>query len=128
MKKPTNWSYFQTLQEWTDWLEENFTQKEIWIEIQKKKSTKLGINLNDAVTEALCFGWIDGLMYSLDQNSFIIRMTPRQKKSPWSLINKQRALKLIAEGRMRAAGYKCIEQAKENGWWDKAYSSAHHNK
>ncbi len=123
MKKPTTWTYFKTVKEWTAWLEKHANEKEIWIEIQKKNSSKVGIYLGDAVIEAICFGWIDGLMYSIDKNSFIIRMTPRQKKSPWSLINKNRALKLIEEGRMREAGFKCIKQAEENGWWDNAYSS-----
>ena len=128
MDKPQTWTYFKSIQKFSDWLEINHNQREIWIEIQKKKSTKLGISLSDAVTEALCFGWIDGLMYSIDQNSFIIRMTPRRNNSPWSLINKNRALKLIEEGRMKESGYNCIKQAKENGWWDKAYTSLKEDK
>lgn len=123
MNKLSKWLQFQSCQEWETYLENHLSLNEIWIEIQKKNSRKQGINLTDAVNTALCFGWIDGVMYSIDTNCFIIRMSPRRINSPWSLINKNRAIKLIEDGRMRESGFKSIEIAKSNGWWDKAYTS-----
>ena len=96
----------------------------MWLIHYKKSSGKTGISLGDAVEEALCFGWIDGKLKSIDKEKYILRYSPRKKKSVWLLINKERALKLIKKGRMTAAGMKRIEEAKENGFWDNAYSTS----
>lgn len=123
MDKPNTWMIFQHLDQWHAWLVDHHqTQKELWIQIQKKQSKTVGLHLSEAVEEALCFGWIDGQMFSLGKDAFIIRMTPRLAKSPWSLINKNRALQLIEAGRMQPQGFRMIEVAKANGWWDKAYT------
>jgi uncharacterized protein YdeI (YjbR/CyaY-like superfamily) len=75
------------------------------------------------VTEALCFGWIDGKMKSVDEHSYILRFTPRRKNSLWSKLNRERAEELIAEGRMQKQGFEAIELARANGRWSSAYSS-----
>ena len=111
-------------EEWRDWLELNHNkEKEQWISIFRKKHAHKGLTYEDAVEEALCFGWIDGVMRSLDEEKFIQRFSPRRNKSPWSLRNKNKAEKMIGEGKMTEAGLKMIEEAKKNGWWGNAYSS-----
>ncbi|CZR02688.1 hypothetical protein SAMN05216375_12127 [Trichococcus ilyis] len=114
----------RNIQEWHDWLAQNHDQKElIWLKIKKAHAAGEGILLAEAVEEALCFGWIDGKMYSLDKESFIIRMTPRRSGSVWSLINRRRAEALLKAGRMTAAGKEAIQAAKASGKWQAAYSS-----
>ena len=109
---------------WHNWLRDNHKDENvIWIIIQKKKSKKSGILYEEAVLEAVAYGWIDGKMKRLNDDEFMQRFTPRRSGSVWSLSNRKRAESLISEGRMTLAGLKTIEEAKENGRWDKAISS-----
>jgi uncharacterized protein YdeI (YjbR/CyaY-like superfamily) len=88
-----------------DWLEKNHAHKaELWVGFYKKKSGKKGITYPEAVDEALCFGWIDGLKKSIDENSYTLRFTPRKAKSIWSVINTKRAKQLSRLGLMQPAG------------------------
>jgi uncharacterized protein YdeI (YjbR/CyaY-like superfamily) len=115
---------FKDGQEWRRWLESNHdAEKEAWLFIYKKGSGKTGIGYDEALEEALCFGWIDGKTQSFDEEKFILRFSPRKAKSIWSKRNKDKAEMLIAQGRMTGAGLARIEDAKNNGLWDKAYSS-----
>ena len=91
--------------------------------IQKKASRKPGIRYEDAVVEAVAHGWIDGKMRSLNDDEFMQRFTPRGAHSIWSRSNRDRAERLISEGRMTPAGLKAVEEAKRNGRWQSAYSS-----
>lgn len=121
---PEEWLSLREPQEWHDWLVQNHDQKDqIWLKIKKAHAAGEGILLAEAVEEALCFGWIDGKMYSLDEKSFIVRMTPRRPGSVWSLINRRRAEALVKAGRMTEAGLAAIEAAKASGKWQAAYSS-----
>ena len=87
------------------WLEENHqTKKEIWLVIYKKSSGKVGIRYEEAVEEALCFGWIDGVMKSLDAEKYAQRFSPRRKGSHWTETNHAIVRRLIVEGRMTEAG------------------------
>jgi uncharacterized protein YdeI (YjbR/CyaY-like superfamily) len=87
------------------WLEQNYaTKKEIWLVQYKKATKKPSINYVDAVEEAICFGWIDGLEKGLDAERYALRFSPRRPKSNWTETNKERARKMIAEGRMMEAG------------------------
>lgn len=116
--------HFSSIEEWSSWLHENHeTESIIWIIIQKKASSKPGIRYEEAVLEAVAHGWIDGKMRRLDEDEFMQRFTPRRRNSIWSLSNKVRVKRLIAEGRMTPAGMKAVEEAKANGRWDKATSS-----
>jgi uncharacterized protein YdeI (YjbR/CyaY-like superfamily) len=125
MKELQKALHFKDREKWRSWLSENHDKTdEIWLIHYKKSSGKKGISLNDAVEEALCFGWIDGKLKSIDEEKYILRYTPRKKKSPWSLINKERALRLIEQDRMTAAGMSKIEEARRNGLWDNAYSTS----
>ena len=68
-----------------------------------------GLTYRDALDEALCFGWIDGVRRSLDADSFTVRFTPRRRGSRWSAVNVRRAKELVAERRMRPAGLEAFE-------------------
>jgi uncharacterized protein YdeI (YjbR/CyaY-like superfamily) len=110
--------------DWKTWLEENHTQdKGIWMVIQKVKSPNPGIKYNEALDEALCYGWIDGQMKRLDEYEFRQWFSPRRRNSPWSKRNREKAETLIEEGRMMPSGFREIEKAKKNGKWETAYTS-----
>jgi len=82
----------------------HMTKKEIWLIQYKKATKKPSINYADAVEEAICFGWIDGLEKSMDAERYALRFSPRRPKSSWTNTNKDRARKMIVEGRMTHAG------------------------
>jgi uncharacterized protein YdeI (YjbR/CyaY-like superfamily) len=116
--------HFSNSEEWRRWLEQNHDkEKEAWLIHYKKNSGKHTVSYLDALEEALCFGWIDGKLKGIDEDKFALRYSPRKDKSIWSKVNKEKAEKLIALGRMTAAGLKKIEEAKNNGFWDKAYTN-----
>jgi uncharacterized protein YdeI (YjbR/CyaY-like superfamily) len=109
---------------WRRWLEENHVrEKEAWVTIQKARSPYPGVTYEEALDEAMCFGWIDGKMRTIDKNSFTLRFSPRRRNSVWSLSNVERAERLIGTGRMAEAGYEAVEEAKRNCRWDSAYTS-----
>jgi uncharacterized protein YdeI (YjbR/CyaY-like superfamily) len=115
---------FLTSKEWNGWLAENGSSApEGWLVIKKKKAEIPGMIYDEALDIALCFGWIDGKMRSRDQNTFFQRFSPRRKSSPWSLINRRKAESLIERGSMTEAGLEKIEEAKQNGRWQSAYTS-----
>jgi uncharacterized protein YdeI (YjbR/CyaY-like superfamily) len=87
------------------WLIRNHqTKKEIWLVQYKKATKKPSINYVEAVEEAICFGWIDGFEKSMDAERYATRFSPRRAKSNWTNTNKDRARRMIAEGRMTPAG------------------------
>ena len=91
--------------EWRRWLEKNHARREeIWLAFYKKASGKQTIRYDQAVEEALCFGWVDGKKRKLDEEAYAFRFTPRKVKSAWSKSNLVRVERLIAEGKMMAAG------------------------
>jgi uncharacterized protein YdeI (YjbR/CyaY-like superfamily) len=87
--------------EWRKWLKKNYkTEKEIWLVYYKKTSGKPRIEYNDAVEEALCFGWIDSTVRKIDEERFAQRFSRRNPKSGYSQANKERLERLIAEGKV----------------------------
>lgn len=101
--------YVTDRKQWRKWLSENYNkEKEIWLIYYKKFSGKLRIPYNDAVEEALCYGWIDSTVKSIDKESFAQRFTPRRIKSNLSIMNKERVRKLIKEKKMTRAGLNAI--------------------
>lgn len=111
--------------EWRAWLEKNYArEKEVWLIHYKKVTGKQTLTINDAVDEALCFGWIDGLLKRIDPEKHVVRYSPRRERSIWSQINKGRVERLVREGRMTAAGLAKVALAKENGQWDAAIKRA----
>ena len=116
--------YFENQVSWRKWLAQNYQNaKEAWLIFHKKHSGKTGISYDEALEEALCFGWIDGKMQSIDEEKYMIRYSPRKAQSVWSKLNKDRAVRLMEAGRMTDAGLSKIEEAKRNGYWDNAYTN-----
>ena len=115
---------FRNRKEWRIWLERNYSsKKEVWVIIYKKKSEKEGIKYQEALEEAICFGWIDSKMQRVDEFRFRQRFSPRKKNSIWSKNNKELAKSMIRLGKMKRSGFEKIDEAKRNGKWDSAYSS-----
>ena len=112
---------FRDRAQWRAWLQEHHAiVPAAVLVIHKVAHRALGLTLDDAVEEALCFGWIDGQLRSLDGRSYLLRFTPRRRNSVWSIRNIRRAERLIGEGRMTAAGLRAVAEAKEAGAWDAA--------
>lgn len=98
--------YAKNRKEWRNWLSKNHDkEKEIWLIYYKKTTDKPTISYNDAVEEALCFGWIDSIEKGIDEESFAGRFSPRKEKSNLSESNKIRIKKLIKEGKMTKGGF-----------------------
>jgi uncharacterized protein YdeI (YjbR/CyaY-like superfamily) len=100
------------------------TEQELWVRIFKKDSGMPSVTWNDCVVAALAWGWIDGQKKSLDAASFLQRLTPRRPRSNWSQKNCEHAERLIAEGRMQAAGLAHVEAARQDGRWQQAYAGS----
>jgi len=116
----TDYKTFQpkTRQQWRQWLKKNHAKSPgIWLIYYKKSTGKAKLVYNDAVEEALCFGWIDSTLRPQDDECFMQRFTPRKPKSGWSGLNKKRIEKMTAEGLMTKAGLAKIEAAKKDGSW-----------
>jgi uncharacterized protein YdeI (YjbR/CyaY-like superfamily) len=97
--------YVTNRDDFRKWLIQNHqVKKEIWLIQYKKATKKPSINYVDAVEEAICFGWIDGFEKGMDLERFATRFSPRREKSNWTNTNKERARRMIAEGRMTPAG------------------------
>ncbi|MGV1036445.1 MAG: YdeI/OmpD-associated family protein [Candidatus Nanopelagicales bacterium] len=104
------------------WLEEHHKRDHgIWLKVGKKGNPNDSVTYDDAVMAALSYGWIDGQINRYNEHWYLLRFTPRRKRSVWSLSNCQRVDILIAQGRMRPAGLAAVEAAKADGRWDRAY-------
>lgn len=121
MVKTRDPRHFEGRNEWRTWLTENYaTVMELWLLFHKKHTGKPGLAYDEAVEEALCFGWIDGILKRIDNEKHTIRFCPRRKNSIWSERNKERVRRMIEAGRMTETGLAKVREAKENGQWDKA--------
>ncbi|MEO5642877.1 MAG: YdeI/OmpD-associated family protein [Bacteroidia bacterium] len=110
-----NITYFKKPSEFRKWLEKNYLEKEdLWVGFYKTSSGKKSITWPESVEQALCFGWIDGLRKSIDEESYKIRFTPRKKTSIWSNVNIALIKKLTDAGLMTAEGLKIFEERKED--------------
>jgi uncharacterized protein YdeI (YjbR/CyaY-like superfamily) len=108
---------------WREWLAENHSSAPgAWLVLTKKGGTTTELTYEQAVLEALCFGWIDGQARSRDAETSFQRMTPRRPRSPWSKVNVERVERLEREGRMTEAGRAQVEAAKADGRWEAAYA------
>lgn len=97
--------FFSSPGQFREWLEQNHSREtELMIGFHKKSSGKKSITYAEALDEALCFGWIDGVRKSLNETSYVQRFTPRKSRSIWSLINVRHVERLKKQGRMHAAG------------------------
>lgn len=105
--------------DWRKWLEINHaSETEIWLVYYKKHTGKDRIPYDDAVEEALCFGWIDSIIERIDDEKYAQKFTPRKDKSNWSESNKKRVKLLISQNKMTEAGLAKTMKAKETGKWD----------
>jgi uncharacterized protein YdeI (YjbR/CyaY-like superfamily) len=103
---------------WRRWLTKHHARSPgIWLVFDKKVSRVDRLAYADAVEEALCCGWIDSIVKSLDDTRYMQLFTPRKPKSTWSRVNKERVARLIEQGLMAPAGLKSIEIARANGMW-----------
>ncbi len=110
--------YITNRKEWRRWLEKNHKKEnEIWLIYFKKHTGKPKIPYDDAVEEALCFGWIDSTVKRVDDEKYMQKFTPRKDTSMWSASNKKRVRKMIDCGRMTEAGLIKVNEAKKNGRW-----------
>jgi uncharacterized protein YdeI (YjbR/CyaY-like superfamily) len=116
--------FFATPADLEAWMGEHGEESDgIWLKFAKKDSGIDSVVYAEAVEIALSYGWIDGQAKRLDDHHYLQRFTPRRSRSKWSKINREKAERLIGEGRMRPAGLREVERAKEDGRWDAAYDS-----
>jgi len=107
-------TFFETPAEFCAWLDTHYDQSsELWVGFHKKSSGLPSMTWPEAVDEALCVGWIDGVRKTIDETGYAIRFTPRKARSTWSAVNINRAQELVAEGRMRPAGLRAFAARTE---------------
>jgi uncharacterized protein YdeI (YjbR/CyaY-like superfamily) len=102
---------------WRAWLEHHHGSKGVWVASWRKAAGKPAVPYEDLVEEALCFGWIDSTVNTLDDERGLQLMTPRKPKSSWTRLNRERVARLEAEGRMTDAGRAAVAVAQANGYW-----------
>ena len=113
---------FETPEKLNQWLSLNHaTENQLWLKIFKKKTGVPSVTWDEVVIEALCWGWIDGIKKSIDNQTYLHRITPRTKRSYWSKRNTTHVERLINEGRMQEPGLVYVRAAKADGRWEKAY-------
>lgn len=104
---------------WRRWLSRNHERDTgVWLAVHKKGSRSGTLVYEDAVLEALCFGWIDSKATALDDDTYSLWMSPRKPTGVWSAINKERVVSLLGSDQMTPAGLAAIETAKANGAWE----------
>ena len=114
---------FASAREWEAWLQEHHESAAgLWLKIAKRGSGLASITYARALESAHCFGWIDGQKGAYDERFWLQRFTPRGPRSKWSLINREKAVALSEQGRMRPAGAEQVRRAREDGRWEAAYS------
>ena len=115
---------FESQERWAEWLAANHaSSRGIWMRLAKKASGIASINYDQALEEALCYGWIDGQKKTYDETSWLQKFTPRGARSIWSKVNRDKVQALIERERMQPAGHAEIERAKQDGRWEAAYDS-----
>jgi uncharacterized protein YdeI (YjbR/CyaY-like superfamily) len=114
---------FRTAKQFEDWMRRNHARAdEIWLRVYKKGSGVATVTTSEALDVALCWGWIDGIRKSFDEESFLQRYTPRRARSVWSQINRDNVARLVAAGRMTPHGQAQVDAAMADGRWDAAYA------
>ncbi|VAW71480.1 conserved hypothetical protein [hydrothermal vent metagenome] len=116
---------FATPKDLGQWLKVNHAiESELWLKIFKKKSGITSVTWDDVVIEILCWGWIDGIKKSIDDQAYLQRVTPRKARSNWSKRNRDHVERLISEGRMMEPGLVQVYAAKADGRWENAYAAS----
>ena len=115
---------FASQDDWGAWLDaEHATSDGVWVKFAKKGSGVETVVYAEALDVALCYGWIDSQVMSLDERFYLQKFTPRRSRSKWSRINREKIEQLTNAGRMKPAGLEQVELAKADGRWDAAYAS-----
>ncbi|QUM85141.1 MULTISPECIES: YdeI family protein [unclassified Moritella] len=113
---------FASPKDLAQWLKVNHViESELWVKIFKIKTGIPSVTWNDVVIEVLCWGWIDGIKKSIDDQAYLQRITPRKARSNWSKRNREHVERLISEGRMTEPGLVLVRAAKADGRWENAY-------
>jgi len=116
---------FKSPKDLSKWLQANHAlESELWVKIFKKGSGVPSVSWNELVIETLCWGWIDGIKKSLDDQAYLQRITPRKLRSNWSKKNTEHIERLILEGRLEEPGLVHVCAAKADGRWENAYSAS----
>ena len=117
-KNGVNTFHAKSRSEWRQWLQNNHTsQKSVWLIIYHKDNKTRSVDYEEAVEEALCFGWIDSKPNKRDDESYFLFFAKRKPGSNWSKVNRERAEKMISEGLMTEVGQAMIDLAKRSGTW-----------
>ena len=121
---PATWKFdypifhAETRAAWRAWLAANHdSAKGVWLASWKRPTGRPAVPYEEAVEEALCFGWIDSTVNTLDEERGLQLMTPRRPRSSWTRLNRKRVAQLEKQGLMTDAGRRAVEIAKDNGWW-----------
>lgn len=116
---------FKTPAELREWLRENHAEaKELWVKVYKTHTQKPSVTWGEIVLETLCWGWIDGIKKSIDDETYVQRISPRKPRSAWSKRNREHVERLLEEGRMQEPGLAQVRAAKQDGRWKNAYAPA----
>jgi len=116
---------FSSPEKLSQWLKvHHASESELWVKIFKKQSGVPSVTWNDVVIESLCWGWIDGIKKSVDDQVYLQRITPRKANSSWSKRNREHAERLIRDGLMKESGLLHIQAAKADGRWENAYAAS----
>jgi uncharacterized protein YdeI (YjbR/CyaY-like superfamily) len=111
VKSPAAPLYFDSPRAMRDWLEGNHaTTAELWVGIFKKGVDKAGVTMTEAQDVGMCFGWVDSMSRRVDDESYMLRFTPRRARSNWTPGNVARAEELLAQGLMHEAGISALER------------------
>ena len=115
---------FASQAEWEAWLDvEHASSDGVWLKFAKKGSGVESVVYAEALEVALCYGWIDSQVKSLDERFYLQKFTPRRARSKWSRVNRDKIEELTKQGRMKPAGLAQVELAKADGRWEAAYAS-----
>jgi uncharacterized protein YdeI (YjbR/CyaY-like superfamily) len=115
---------FSSKEDWRHWLKHNHAQPlGVWLKHAKKASGKTSVSYQEALEEALCYGWIDSQKQTYNSDYYLQKFTPRGPKSVWSKINVAKVESLVKSGKMQAAGLAAVNLAKQDGRWDAAYDA-----
>ena len=113
---------FASQRDWEAWLEtEHAASRGLWLRLARKGAGVATVTHDEALESALCYGWIDGQARSVDERFWLLKFTPRGRRSKWSRINTEKVAELERQGRTKPAGLAEVARAREDGRWDAAY-------